>query len=179
MVLWLVLAILALFVTGHKLFGLNGPLAALLGILGGLTTALISFILATLIVPLVALLVGFVTAVIAAFTGIFAFLVGGIFTPLLAILTGWLGSIVAWLATTWLGTLLMPIYNLLAPIVLKIVPFITTSKYAVKVYNWSQKHLKRGQGLLWLLPIAASQKAARGRSSAPAKPRRAPARAKR
>ena len=169
-----VLLILALYLTGNQLFGFSGIISAILALLGGLISAIVSFILAALILPLFALAVGFVTALLAAFTGIIAFLVGGIFTPIAALLTGWLTSIIAWLATTWLGTLLTPLYSILSPLVLKIAPWLTTSRFALKFYNFTQsKLLKKPQLRAASKPrpvaTAASQSAGRGRSSAPAK----------
>ena len=60
--------------------------------------------------------------------------------PVIAFVMGLMGLIWTWLAGTWLGTLLMPVYNLLAPLVFKVAPFITTGKYAGKLYNLAQKH---------------------------------------
>lgn len=170
---------LAIFLTGTKILGLSDAISFAMALLTALFAPLLSFLLATLILPLIALAVGIVTALATLVMGLGALLIGGIFTPILVVLTGWLGSIVAWVAGTWLGTLLTPIYGLLSPVVLKITPFITTSKYAVKAYHWAQRRLKAPTRKPRHSSAAASRNASRGRSSAPAKPRRAPARARR
>lgn len=143
---------LALFLTGYDLLGLNGPLSTLLAVLGGLIGAILSFIAATLIFPIIALITGAVTALIAAVTGLLGILIGGIFTPIAALFAGWVTSIFTWVAGTWLGTLLMPVYSVLAPIVLKISPWITVSKSAGKALKSADKvpflkRLKRRLGL--------------------------------
>jgi MFS family permease len=178
-VLLFTLLALAIFLTGTKILGLTDAISFIMALITAILAPLLSFLLATLILPLIALLVGIITALITLVMGLGALLIGGIFTPILAILTGWLGSIVAWVASTWLGTLLMPVYGLLSPVVLKITPFITTSKYAVKAYNWAQNRLNPPTRKLPRRAASASQNASRGRSSAPAKPHRAPARARR
>jgi MFS family permease len=132
-----VLLSLGLFLLGHDLLGLNGYWATLLALLASVLATLVGFVMATLVLPLV----GLITAIIGAFIGlvtvILAFLVGGIFTPLAAAVVGAIYSLLGWLATTWLGSLLMPLYSTLGPLVLKVAPWLTTSKYAVKIYDWA------------------------------------------
>lgn len=131
-----VLLSLALFLLGHDALGLNGYVATGLGIVGAILATLIGFIMATLVLPMV----GLITAVIGAFVGVvtvvLAFVVGGIFTPIAAFVVGAIYSLLGWLATTWLGTLLMPVYTTVGPLVLKIAPWLTTSKFALKFYDW-------------------------------------------
>jgi hypothetical protein len=62
--------------------------------------------------------------------------VGGIFTPLAALFAGWVATLFTWLAGTWLGTLLMPVYSMLAPLILKVTPWITMSKFGRQLYDW-------------------------------------------
>jgi hypothetical protein len=132
----MVLVSLGLFLLGHDALGLNGYVATVLGIVGAILATLIGFIMATLVLPMV----GLITAVIGAFVGVvtvvLAFVVGGIFTPIAAFVVGAIYSLLGWLATTWLGTLLMPVYSTLGPLVLKIAPWLTTSKFAIKLYDW-------------------------------------------
>jgi len=41
------------------------------------------------------------------------------------------------LATTWVGTtVLMPLYSTLGPLVLQVAPWLTTSKFLLRVYDW-------------------------------------------
>lgn len=132
----MVMLSLALFLLGYDWFGLNGYVSTLLGIVGAILATLVGFIMATLILPMV----GLITAVIGAFVGvvtvILAFVVGGIFTPIAAFVVGLIYSLLSWLATTWLGTLLMPVYSTVGPLVLKVAPWLTTSKFALKFYDW-------------------------------------------
>ena len=127
---------LGLFLLGHDALGLNGYVATLLGIVGAILATLIGFIMATLVLPMM----GLITAVLGAFVGvvtvILAFVVGGVFTPIAAFIVGAIYSLLGWLATTWLGTLLMPVYSTLGPLVLKIAPWLTTSKFLIKFYDW-------------------------------------------
>ena len=131
-----VLLILGLFLVGHDIFGMNGLVASALALVGGVLVTILSFLAATLILPLVALMTAAVGALLAVITTLLAFVVGGIFTPLAAVAVGWVTSLIGWLATTWLGSLLAPLYYTLAPLVLKIAPWLTTSKYLVKIYDW-------------------------------------------
>jgi hypothetical protein len=137
---WLVMALtllcLGLFLLGHDWFGLNSYLATLLAVVGALLAAIVGFITATLVLPLLALITGVIGALVGVITIILAFVVGGVFTPLAAAVVGAIYSLLGWLATTWLGTLLMPLYSTLGPLVLKIAPWLTTSKFAIKVYDW-------------------------------------------
>lgn len=127
---------LGLFLLGHDWFGLNGYLATLLAVVGALLAAIIGFLTATLVLPLLALITGVIGALVGLVTVLLAFVVGGIFTPLAAAVVGAIYSLLGWLATTWLGSLLMPLYSTLGPLVLKVAPWLTTSKYLVKVYDW-------------------------------------------
>lgn len=132
----MVLMSLGLFLLGHDALGLNGYVATLLGIVGAILATLIGFIMATLVLPMV----GLITAVIGAFVGVvtvvLAFVVGGVFTPIAAFIVGAIYSLFGWLATTWLGTLLMPVYSTVGPLLLKIAPWLTTSKFLLKLYDW-------------------------------------------
>jgi hypothetical protein len=132
----LTLLLLTLFITGHDAFGLNSPLAALMALLGTLLGTILSFVIATLIVPLVVLVTGAVTALLAAVSALLAILVGGLFTPLAALLVGWVSTLFTWLAGTWLGTLLMPLYSTVTPLLIKVAPWLTASKYGHKIYDW-------------------------------------------
>jgi 4-amino-4-deoxy-L-arabinose transferase-like glycosyltransferase len=132
----LVLLSLGLFLLGHDVLGLNGYVATVLGVVAALLATLVGFVMATLVLPMV----GLITAVIGAFVGVvtvvLAFIVGGIFTPIAAFVVGMIYSLLGWLATTWLGSLLMPVYSTVGPLVLKIAPWLTTSKFAIKFYDW-------------------------------------------
>ncbi len=131
-----VLTNLALFLLGKDVFGLHQGMAVGLALLGGLVLAIMGFLMATLVLPMVALVTGVIGAFIGAIALLLAFVVGGIFTPLAAVVVGAIYSLLGWLATTWLGTLLMPFYTTLGPLVLKIAPWLTTSKFLITFYDW-------------------------------------------
>ena len=132
----MVITVLALFITGHSLFGLSKYISigmALLGVLlAPFLTALIfpfiTFIMTALITPLIALLMASLTALGSALT----FLI----TPLLTAL----GSLWAWFLGTAVGqAIVAPLYSFLAPLVIKIAPFLTTSRYAGKIFKLLRK----------------------------------------
>jgi MFS family permease len=131
-----VILTLGLFLLGHDWFGLNGYVATLLAVVGGLLAAIVGFLTATLILPLLALITGVIGALVGVVTLLLAFVVGGIFTPIAGAVVAAIYSLLGWLATTWLGSLLMPLYSTLGPLVLKVAPWLTTSKFLIKFYDW-------------------------------------------
>ncbi|HEX2859360.1 MAG TPA: hypothetical protein VHP58_04085 [Alphaproteobacteria bacterium] len=165
-----VLVLLALYVLGMDWFGLNGLLSSGFALGGALATTLIAFIMAALIGPLVAL----VTAAIGALIAAIGIIIGTLITPLIAFGVGIFSTLVTWLAGTWVGAMLTPIYTMLAPIVLKISPFLTTGKYAHKAYDWLDDQPWWPQSLVFTATKkqkAALAKARKAKAKA-AKPRR-------
>jgi hypothetical protein len=163
---------LGFFLLGHDWFGLNGLLATLLALVGGVLALFIGFIMATLVLPLLALITGVIGALVGVITLLLAFVVGGVFTPLAAAVVGGIYALFGWLATTWLGTLLMPLYSVVAPLVLKVAPFITTSKFAVKLYDWLDDQPWWPQALVLTPKMKKKSPAKRQRRGALQQPRR-------
>lgn len=124
---------------GYDVVGLSGPFTAMVALGAGLVASVLAiitaFIMSALVVPLLALVAAVATAFIGLFTLLLGLLVSAIIMPLAALFTGLVATLTTWLAGTWLGTLLLPVYNVLAPIVLKISPWITTGKYAGTAWN--------------------------------------------
>lgn len=166
-----VLVNLGLFLLGHDWFGLNGLVAMALALLGSLVTAIIGFLMATLVVPMLALVTGVVGAFIGLVTVLLAFVVGGIFTPIAAAVVGAIYALFGWLATTWLGSLLLPLYSTLWPLVLKIAPWLTTSKFLIKLYDWADDQPWWPQALV-LTPKRKKTSPQRQRRGALQQPRR-------
>jgi hypothetical protein len=166
-----VLLSLGLFLLGYDWFGFNGYLATLLALVMAILTAIIGFLTATLVLPLLALITGVIGALVGLISVLLAFVVGGIFTPLAAAVVGAIYSLLGWLATTWLGTLLMPLYTTAAPLVLKVAPWLTTSKYLLKIYDWLDDQPWWPKALV-LTPVRGAARpkgnAGPGRSSGPA-----------
>lgn len=127
---------LILFLAGIDIFGLHSVTASLLGIVGGVLVMAVSLVSALVLAPLVAVLTLIVSTGVAVVTTLLAFLVGGIFTPIAAFFVGWITTLISWLATTWLGTLLTPLYSTLTPLLVKILPWISATKYGHKLYDW-------------------------------------------
>lgn len=184
---WLVLIAVAtalgLFLAGNQMWGFSTYVDSILALIGGLIAAITSFLFVTLVVPVLVLATAAVTAVAAAVTGLASILIGGIFTPVVVVLTGWVTTLFTWVAGTWLGTLLMPVYNLIAPLVLKVAPFLTAYRSGGKVLSWANrreafKRFWRGQKPL-RQPASTTRSAPRGRSSAQVKPANARVRARR
>jgi hypothetical protein len=113
--------VLALFVLGKDWFGLNGLLSSVFALGGAVATTIIAFIMAALIGPLLALITGLVASMIM---------------PVLVLGSSLFTTIIGWLATTWIGALFSPAYALVAPIMLKLSPLLTMSKYGHKAYDW-------------------------------------------
>lgn len=130
------LILLTLFVLGIDFFGLNGALSSLFALGGALATTLIAFIMAALIGPLIALVTALIGGVIAALGAIVATLI----MPIVALGTGLFTTVVGWLAGTWVGAMFTPIYTMVAPIILKISPLLTMGKYGHKFYDWLDDH---------------------------------------
>lgn len=122
----LVVMLLALYVTGHALFGLRGPLTALFVGGGTLVTTL-------LVAPLLAL----ATGLAASFATAVGAVLGTLVLPVVAFANGLVLALWGWLLTTWVGTLLItPVYGVLAPVVLKVLPFVSMGNYVRKAYDW-------------------------------------------
>jgi hypothetical protein len=137
LLLALVALTLVLFLLGNNLLGFDKQVATLLALAGTLVTTVVAFVAAALVLPLVALL----GSVAAALMGAVTVLIGMLVTPLIALATGLFSSAVAWFATTWLGTLLSPVYYLLAPLVLKIGPWLSATTYGRLAFKHLGKHL--------------------------------------
>lgn len=124
-----VLLVLNLFLAGEDLFGLRNGVAAGLALVGGLVLPLATFLFASLLAPLVTWLVAMAASVFAlAVAPVLAFVMGSVVVPVVAFVTGMLSSVLAWVAGTWLGTLLMPVINLVSPLVLKFGPWMAFAK---------------------------------------------------
>lgn len=120
------LLVLGLMLLGHGLFGLSGWLNTLFVSVGTLVMALF-------VAPLVALGVGMFASLSAAVAAV----LGTLILPLAALVNGLLIALWSWLLTTWVGTLLVaPVYGALAPVVLKVLPFISLGKYLHTAYDW-------------------------------------------
>jgi hypothetical protein len=114
LLLGFVVLILALYLMGHKLFGLSGLMSSAFAFGGAVVTTL-------LIVPVMAILSGLVATLIV---------------PIAALFTTLFSTIVGWLAATWVGALFSPVYAMIAPMILKISPLLTMGKYGRKAYDW-------------------------------------------
>jgi hypothetical protein len=108
------LLILALYLMGHKLFGLSGLMSSAFAFGGAIVTA-------ALIMPLMTLVSGLVASLIV---------------PVVALFTTLFSTVVGWLAATWVGALFSPVYAMIAPVILKISPLLTLGKYGRKIYDW-------------------------------------------
>jgi hypothetical protein len=109
-----ILLILALYLMGHKLFGLSGLMSSAFAFGGAIVTAL-------LIVPLMAVITGLMASLIV---------------PVVALFTTLFSTVVGWLAATWVGAMFSPVYAMIAPVILKISPLLTMGKYGRKIYDW-------------------------------------------
>lgn len=137
--LLIVLIILGAYLAGHNLFGMDNYVTGVLAMLGLLMAPLLTFIifpiinllLATLILPLITFVMGALAALSAALVALIA--------PLISLVTGlW-----AWLLSTALGqAIIAPLYNLVAPLVFKIAPWLTTTGYARKGWSILKKFKK-------------------------------------
>lgn len=137
------LMVLALFLVGHDLFGMNGYVAGVLGLVGGLVLPVVLLIVGVVLAPLFLLVGGLVTMVLGLLTGLFmlvvapvlGFVVGAVVVPLVAFITGSITALLGWLATTWLGALVMPVVKVASPFVMQYGPWLAFSKNAAWLYG--------------------------------------------
>lgn len=138
-----ILLILALFLLGVDVIGINGPLSFILAAVGGLVLPVVLFFMATLVLPLLAFLTAAVAALVAAAAGLFTLLLAPLLTllvtavvlPVVTFFTGLVGTLTAWLAATWLGSLLAPVINVVTPLLLKFGPWLAGARNATWAYN--------------------------------------------
>src|SRR4051812_26745809 len=114
-VLLAVLVVLALFVLGQDLLGLNGLMSSAVALAGAAVTTLAAFIMVALIGPLLALC----SALVVALMSLVGLLVSTLVVPVVGFAAGLFGMVATWLAGTWVGVMLSPVYGLVAPIMLK------------------------------------------------------------
>lgn len=126
------------------------PPKAIALIMGGLFLAIFGIILAYI--------VGLFALIVSTFLIIWTFIIGLIITlfaliwsfitalfagtwlvTLITILTSWITTLFAWFATTWLGSIVVPIYNLILPIAVKIAPFFSIGNGSAKLMKWVKK----------------------------------------
>jgi hypothetical protein len=112
---------------------------------------------------IIGLLLGLVLLILAWTLGLFALLLGGVVilanilwaaliwlvTQLgLLSLVGWLvaqlSALMAWFAGTWLGSLILPAYSSVAPLIAKFAPAITIGKWGKAL--WKKVRRLRQQG---------------------------------
>lgn len=128
---WVILLSLGLFLIGHDLFGLRGWVAMGLGVIGALVLPIALFVFGTMILPLVTMVTLFFGALFAMVVApVVAFVMGAIIIPLTAFLTGLISMLLTWLAGTWLGMTLMPVINLISPLLLKFGPWLAAMRHS-------------------------------------------------
>lgn len=111
----------------------------------GLGAAMVFLVLAYFF-GLLALIVAALTYVWGLLAAALTYILGATgLTAVIATVTSWLTALATWFGTTWLGTLLMPIYNLLLPIVSKIAPFFTVGKGGSRLWAWFKNLRNRGE----------------------------------
>lgn len=86
---------------------------------------------------LVALLVSFTIVIIQAVWAFLLYLAAQLgVLSIIAWVSAQLAALLAWFATTWLGTLIMPIINWLLPIASKFGPWVTLGKWGRGIVGW-------------------------------------------
>lgn len=142
------LSILGLFLLGYDWFGLNGPLAGVLGLVGGIVLPIVLLVFGVIFAPILFFVGGALTMILGLLTALFmmvvapviGFLVGAVVVPLIALVTGLITSLMAWLATTWLGIALAPVINAAAPFVMQYGPWLAFGKNSTWLYDKIKKN---------------------------------------
>lgn len=164
---FLVLLVLNLFVAGEDLFGLRNGVAAGLALVGGLILPLLTFVFAGVLAPVITAVLGGVLALFSLLVApLLAFVMGSIVVPVVAFATGALSSVLAWLAGTWLGTLLMPVINLVSPLVLKFGPWIAFAKNS----EWAWRKVNQLRTALGYGKLTRKGRVKKSKASTPNKP---------
>jgi hypothetical protein len=140
---FITLCVLGMFLLGYDGLGLNGYVAGVLGLIGGIVLPIVLLVFGAIFAPLILLVGGLITMVLGILTALFmmivapvlGFIVGAVVVPLIALVTGLFTSLIAWLATTWLGALLAPAINAAAPFVMQYGPWLAFGKNATWAYD--------------------------------------------
>jgi hypothetical protein len=119
----------------------KGWAALILGLLIGLIFLVLAWALGLLALLFGALIV-FVNFLWAALTWLATQL--GLLS-LVSWLLAQLSALAAWFASTWLGSLIMPVYSWLAPLVAKFGPAVTMGKWAKKLWRKARRLRRRGE----------------------------------
>lgn len=152
---FVVLCMLGMFLLGYDVIGLNGPLAGVLGLVGGLVLPIILLVFAPIILfigGLVTMLVAFVTALFMMLLApLLGFLVGAVVLPLITFVTGMVTALMAWLATTWLGVLLAPVINAVTPFLIQYGPWLALGRNVNWFYDkvYKNRHVKKVVDAYW------------------------------
>ena len=100
-----------------------------------------------LFIALIVLIIAYIFGLIALIIGIITLIIQSIWLGLVWLATqlGLLGiiswittqitALIAWFASTWLGSLFLPVYNWLIPIFSKLTPFLTAGKWGKKLWQ--------------------------------------------
>jgi|GEM_PF-2258649 len=127
---------------------INRAIKISIAIFIGLFTLTIAYFIGlfALLIAAFWLIWGFIVAISLAIWGwLVAFFAGTWLVGLIATLTGWITTFFIWFSGTWLGSIFVPIYQLIFPLFAKVAPFFSVGSSSAKLMKWFKKFRNRGQ----------------------------------